>query len=100
MAVEAPGWCKHCGAELVHANRSPGRARHYCGDACRQAFSRQVRLRRSLIREVGLTAVQVDRLLAHFCVTARPLGAGIGTIPGQAATGGRATSMSTGNRDL
>ncbi|TFV51798.1 hypothetical protein [Blastococcus sp. TF02A-35] len=71
MAADLPGWCEHCGAELLHAERRPGRARRFCGDACRQAFNRQVRLRRDLMREVGLSVVQVERLLARFRVSAR-----------------------------
>lgn len=73
MAAGLPGWCEHCGAELLHAERRQGRARRFCGDACRQAFNREVRLRRDLMREVGLSVVQVERLLYRFRVSARPV---------------------------
>lgn len=71
MAAEVPGWCKRCGEPLTHAERSPGRAREFCGDRCRQAFHRQVRLRQELTREVGLTDAQMDRLLDLFQVSKR-----------------------------
>ena len=61
------------GFELLIAGRDLGRARRFCGDACRQAFNREVRLRRDLMREVGLSVVQVERLLTRFRVSARPI---------------------------
>jgi hypothetical protein len=71
MAQAPPGWCEQCGAELQHSSRTQGRARRYCDDACRQASNRQVRLRRELTREIGLTPQQVTRLIGLFRVTPR-----------------------------
>jgi hypothetical protein len=79
MAQEVPGFCKRCGALLVHAERSPGRSREFCGATCRQAFNRDVRLRRDLAREVGLSGEQIERLLAWFRVSARP-GLAMGSV--------------------
>lgn len=69
MAQAPPGWCQQCGTELQHSGRTQGRARLYCDDACRQAFNRQVRLRRELTREIGLTPQQATRLLNLFRVS-------------------------------
>lgn len=71
MANTAPGWCENCGAELVHSADSGGRARRFCGDACRQQFNRQLRLRKELTREIGLTPPQLTRLLSLYRVTPR-----------------------------
>jgi hypothetical protein len=71
MALEAPAWCKQCGVVLQLSERAAGCAREFCGDACRQAFNRQVRLRSELKREVGLDDERTDRLLATFHVSRR-----------------------------
>ncbi|RBY86448.1 hypothetical protein DQ241_13010 [Blastococcus sp. TF02A-30] len=71
MAAEVPGWCRQCGRELQHGPRRQGRARQYCDDACRKAFSRASGLRAELMREVGLQPRQVERLLALYRVAAR-----------------------------
>lgn len=71
MAAETPGWCKRCGESVEPNKRTNGRAREFCGDTCRQAFGRAVRLRRDLHVEVGLTDKQVERLLDLFKVTKR-----------------------------
>lgn len=71
MAAEVPGWCKQCGQELVHLERTQGRAREFCTPRCRQRHSRELRLRRALRREVGLDDRQTDRLLALFLVSPR-----------------------------
>jgi hypothetical protein len=71
MASAPPAWCKNCGAELQHGDRTGGRAREFCGDKCRQQFNRQLRLRRDLAREVGLNPAQLTRLLSLYRVTPR-----------------------------
>lgn len=71
VAAEVPGWCKQCGAELNHGERTQGRAREFCSARCRQRHSRELRLRQALRREVGLDDRQTDRLLALFTVGMR-----------------------------
>ncbi len=71
MATEAPGWCKRCLKPIEQAERRQGRAREFCGDACRQAHGRAQRTHRLLVKEVGLSEAQVGRLLTLFKVSER-----------------------------
>jgi AraC-like DNA-binding protein len=71
MVSAPPGWCENCGAELAHCVQPGGRVRRFCGDACRQQFNRQLRLRRELAREIGLSPAQLTRLLSLYRVTPR-----------------------------
>lgn len=71
MAAESPGWCKQCGEPIEQPERAQGRAREFCGAACRQVHSRAARLRALLAKEVGLTDDQIGRLFALCKVTIR-----------------------------
>ncbi|MDN4491594.1 hypothetical protein QQX13_12190 [Demequina sp. SYSU T00068] len=71
MATESPGWCKRCGEPIEQSDRTQGRAREFCGDACRQAHRRAAQVRSLLAKEVGLTDKQTERLLTLFKVSIR-----------------------------
>lgn len=71
MAAESPGWCKTCGEPIEQSERPQGRAREFCGAACRQRYNRQARLHRALAVEVGLDDKQIGQLLRLFKVSER-----------------------------